>query len=325
MTIEPDPAGMLGQAHHAAEAESLEQLWRDRTDVGGLTDVPIGPGDILQINVPGIDEFKDYKAKVTPTGTLELPLVGNVQAAGRTEEGLARELKLRLGEYARTPDVEVLPVQYASREVAVVGLVRKPGLYTLSSSSETLQAVMTEAGGLTETAASQIYFIPAQKTLPLTPATSSIASRKSRSADAMAGRADAIVIDLARPESSKYMALPARPGDVIIASAAGAVLVQGWVRNPGSFPIIPRMTVLGAVDAAGGAMFSSTAHLLRETGTGGKSDLPLDLSKIAYGGAPDIPVESGDVVVVSGSAVGAIPYVFLSIMSKFNAGVYSGL
>lgn len=321
----PPAADPADTAEVQPSIASLDKLCAQRASTNSLKDFTIGPGDLIQINVPGMDEFRNYQARVSPTGELEIPLAGSVPAAGLTEQGLTDELKKSLGQYVRNPDVEVLVTQYQSREVGVAGMVQKPGPYTLNSPSETLLDVMSQAGGASPTASSQIYFIPAHAGAAPSPA-ASLANGADVPATELANRPDAVVIDLSNPASSKYMSCPARPGDVLIAPATGAVMVEGWVRQPGSFPIVPRMTVLGAVDAAGGAMFSSNAHLLRSAATGEKVDTPLNLSKIEGGTEPDIPVESGDVVAVSGSALGAVPYTFYNLFMRLNPGigVFSG-
>ena len=57
--------------------------------------------------------------------------------------------------------------------------------------------------------------------------------------------------------------LPTRPGDVIVIPIAGEVMVQGWVKNPGAFKITPDLTILGAISAAGGALFSNSVEVIR--------------------------------------------------------------
>jgi protein involved in polysaccharide export with SLBB domain len=111
------------------------------------------------------------------------------------------------------------------------------------------------------------------------------------------------------------------PGDVIIVPAAGEVTVQGWVDKGGSFKIDPGMTAMGAIAAAGGAMFSGHATLLREQDDGRKIQIPLDLSKIKSGEEPDVQVQSGDVVVVERSAVGAVPYSLYFLISHIGMGI----
>jgi protein involved in polysaccharide export with SLBB domain len=133
--------------------------------------------------------------------------------------------------------------------------------------------------------------------------------------------AQGVILNTAQPTNEKYLALPARSGDVIIVPAAGQVTVQGWVDKPGLFKITPGMTAMGAVGAAGGALFSSSVTLLRTQDNGAKVDIPLDLSKIKSGSEPDMPVQGGDVVIVERSAAGAVPYSVYFIVSHIGFGL----
>jgi polysaccharide export outer membrane protein len=117
------------------------------------------------------------------------------------------------------------------------------------------------------------------------------------------------------------MEVPARPGDVIVVPLAGEVTVQGWVERAGSFRVTPKMTVLNAIAAAGGAQFSSSATLLRQEPNGGKQALALDLSKIKGGEQSDLPVEGGDVIVVERSVLGALPYAASFIVQHVGLGL----
>jgi protein involved in polysaccharide export with SLBB domain len=132
-----------------------------------------------------------------------------------------------------------------------------------------------------------------------------------------------IEIELSSGRKSKeFVDLPARPGDVIIVPAAGEVMVQGWVGSPGAFRITPGMTALGAVTAAGGEQFSSSATVLRNGEDGDKVQIPINLSQIKAGQEPDVAVQSGDVVIVNRSAVGAVPYFAYTLFSKFGTGAF---
>jgi protein involved in polysaccharide export with SLBB domain len=130
-------------------------------------------------------------------------------------------------------------------------------------------------------------------------------------------------MDLSGTSNPALLALPARPGDLMIVPAAGEVMVQGWVRNPGAFNITPGMTALGAVTAAGGEMFSSSVDVLRTEEGHRQVDYPLDLGKIKKHEAQDVIVQSGDVVIVNKTAAGALPYLGYTLFNKFNAGLYS--
>src|SRR5207248_8475449 len=97
-----------------------------------------------------------------------------------------------------------------------------------------------------------------------------------------------VIIDLSHASNQRYLALPARAGDVIIVPAAGEVTVQGWVDKPGAFKITPGMTSVGAVAAAGGALFTSTATLLRQEDDGRENSIQLNLTDIKRGIEPDV-------------------------------------
>jgi hypothetical protein len=130
-----------------------------------------------------------------------------------------------------------------------------------------------------------------------------------------------IIIDLSSPSMTGCLDIPARPGDVVLVPAAGQVGVYGWVAKPGSFDVTAGMTVLGAVTAAGGAMFSSNAEIMR-TSHGNRISVPVDLSDVEHGHATDIPIEGGDIILVRASALGAVPYAAYTLMNKFSTGLY---
>jgi hypothetical protein len=82
------------------------------------------------------------------------------------------------------------------------------------------------------------------------------------------------------------------------------------------------MTTLGAVTAAGGQLYSSSALVLRAGPDGKKVKLPVNLSSVEKGSSADVPVISGDVVIVQRSLAGAVPYSLYFLLSKFGTGMY---
>jgi protein involved in polysaccharide export with SLBB domain len=126
-------------------------------------------------------------------------------------------------------------------------------------------------------------------------------------------------LDLANEEAC--LGLPARPGDVVVVPVAGQVMVQGWVRNAGAFPVTPGLTLLGAVSASGGAIFSWNAELLRGDTRGDKTIEEYSLTKLESGDQHDPSVQSGDVILVEKSVAGAIPFALYSLFQKFGTGL----
>jgi len=126
-----------------------------------------------------------------------------------------------------------------------------------------------------------------------------------------------------------YLALPARPGDVIMVPGGGNVLVEGWVAKPGSYEITPGLTVLGAVAAAGGPLFAadiSAVKIIRTGKEGEKVFFLADLEDIRHGEQPDIPVQEGDVIEVSSSTPKLVPYgLYRFFTSVFHVGASAPL
>lgn len=98
-------------------------------------------------------------------------------------------------------------------------------------------------------------------------------------------------------------------------------MVGGWVDRPGEVQITPGMTVLGAITAAGGALYTSNAEVLRANPEGKRTAIPVDLAAVKSGREPDPTVEAGDVVMVEGSVLGALPYAFHSIFTGVSGGI----
>jgi len=317
-----------------ANGGALESLWKTRTASSvndSDADFALGPGDVLRISLPQIDQIKDRTVRVSEEDTVALPLLGVINVTGMTEEDFRNDLSSRVGKYFYHPQVGVFLEHTENRQVAVLGSVKAPGRYRLAGHSDRIITMIGRAGGLTEGAASRILLIPAPSkvnpgaALPVAEESQSFVSvsmSRVGIADMPSNHAgpEGWVIDLSRSDNQRYLELPARAGDVIIVPEAGEVTVQGWVDKPGPFKITPGMSVLSAIAAAGGALFTSSATLLRPQGNGIKHQFPLDLAKIKSGAEADMAVQSGDVVVVERSVAGAVPYSAYFLINKLGLG-----
>jgi polysaccharide export outer membrane protein len=277
---------------------------RKRTEVSLNSDYPIGPGDVLEISVAGLEEIKLISERVTGEGTISLPLVGVVKAAGMTDKFLREEIRRRLAEnYVRDPQVSLLVKEFRSRQVAVIGAVNKPGLYNLSSSADTLLGAISQAGGMRPEAAERILFIPAEAADPdeAKQVAAALPAQLVRQdpAPMILKNADPIVISLdsvTRNGTEQYLHIPARPGDIIMVPGAGEVLVQGWDKTPGSNKITSGLTVLSAVVSARGAMYppdTGAIEFILSDREGQKASFIAALDAIKSGRQPDLPVREG--------------------------------
>lgn len=109
-------------------------------------DYVIGPGDILEISV-WKEEALTRAVVVLPDGKISFPLIGEVQAAGRTLTDLKVELVSRLTKYAPKEEVSLEVKQVNSMLVYVIGRVNQPGRFALNTNVNVLQA-LSIAGGL---------------------------------------------------------------------------------------------------------------------------------------------------------------------------------
>jgi hypothetical protein len=100
------PAQSIGAA---APAPPVTQPLGEPT----VRELAIGPGDLLQVSVLRVKELERVEVRVPPRGTISLPLVGTVQAAGRTPTQLQDLLRQWLmQDYVHDPRVSVLVLEY---------------------------------------------------------------------------------------------------------------------------------------------------------------------------------------------------------------------
>jgi polysaccharide export outer membrane protein len=117
-----------------------------------LADYLIGPLDTLDISVFGEPDLSVKALRVDSGGLIALPLVGTVEAKGKSPAELSRTLEHLLGErYLRDPQVTITVAASVSQKVSVQGEVADPGVYPLSGPT-TLLDVISMAKGETDLA-----------------------------------------------------------------------------------------------------------------------------------------------------------------------------
>jgi polysaccharide export outer membrane protein len=112
----------------------------------------VGPGDVLQVRA-WKNEALSQRVTVRPDGYVTLPLVGEVLAAGRNVEAIAKDVtQVATKYYTETPVISVEVAELHSYRVYVLGEVGRPGEYTPRGQVTVLQAIAL-AGGFTRFAA----------------------------------------------------------------------------------------------------------------------------------------------------------------------------
>ena len=139
------PAGELKSASVTPAAEKAAQTLTASATPGNSAYL-IGPQDVLDVSVFKVPELTK-SVQVADTGTINLPLVEEVPAMGKTTHDLERDLTAKLGgKYLQKPQVTVVVKEYNSQRVTVEGAVKKPGVYPVRGQMTLLQLVASAEG-----------------------------------------------------------------------------------------------------------------------------------------------------------------------------------
>lgn len=135
----PAPAPSVSPTPAPSSASSLPP--QDQTYI-------IGPGDQLQVFVWRNPELSQT-VPVRPDGKISTPLVENMVAVGKTPSQLARDMEKVLGEYVRSPTVNIIVTQPLGElsQVKIVGQVAHPEAIAYREGMTVLDVVL-HAGGL---------------------------------------------------------------------------------------------------------------------------------------------------------------------------------
>jgi polysaccharide export outer membrane protein len=246
-------------------------------------EVLIGAGDLLEVSVFGAPDFIK-QIRVNSAGDISLPLIGDVKVVGLSTAAAEKVVAKRLadGGFFSDPQVSIFEKEYATQGISVLGEVLKPGIYPLLGSRSVFDAI-SAAGGTTPRAGNTI----------------SITHRDAPN------KPETIPLSYATGDSQAGANAQVAPGDTIVVSKAGIVYVVGDVGKPGGFVMEnSAMTVLQAIAMAQGTNQNAalnSAKLIRR-----KSDqpqeIPIPLKEILAAKAPDLSLQSDDIVFIPNSA-----------------------
>lgn len=107
----------------------------------------IGPLDALDITILQEPDLSPRAAPVDASGNVNLPLIGDVLASGKTARQLAGEIADRYGQrYLRNPQVSVVVAKPVAQKVAVQGEVTEPGVFPIEGPTTLLGALAMAKG-----------------------------------------------------------------------------------------------------------------------------------------------------------------------------------
>lgn len=240
----------------------------------------LGPDDVLSVTVLGYPELSADTVTVSPAGTINLPVAGQVSVKGKTATQLSREIARRLNVRAVNPEVTVSLKQAGPKRVFVLGGVAKPGVYDIKPGwrvSEVIAAAGGVQGRLDET--NTTLARPSQKPLPIN-------------------------LEQALGNSSSPQNYRLRPGDVLVVTVLDpqSVTVSGDVTKPDVYPLRRSKRLLDVLVAAGGLKqtpINTRGYLLRK---GQKMPLDLKAATQYTDSTANIELKSGDLVMLEAIA-----------------------
>lgn len=223
----------------------------------------LGADDAIQVVVYGQPEF-NITTRIKSDGTVVMPLIGIIKASGQTNIGLARVVtdKLTQGGFLKSPVVNVEIGSFVSKTVNVAGKVNAPGIVALDRGYR-LSEVLLKSGWVNPAGATYVYL---------------------RRPGAPEQKLD--IESIVRGEADKDPVM--RAGDTVFVPDADTFFISGQVNRPGSFPILPGMTIRQAMATAGGVTATGSSNkvgLVR--GSAKETDVE-----------PTQPVQRNDVIIV---------------------------
>lgn len=287
-------SGSAGAAAAAANA-----------NIGGLTDDPISPGQIVHVGVFNAPDFS-LITRVSESGDIAIPMLGAVHVEGLNSAGAADLLAQQLKTHNLMLDPHVtVTVDSSSTGITVLGEVHAPGIYP-PPGKHLLSDVLALAGGLTANTGRVIEI----------------------SNDRRPDQKVEVAWDPTMHNTSTYDR-PVSPGDRVLVRACGIAYVGGHVAKPGAYSLCgsPQITLSEVIALAGGVIpLTSEKHtyLVRTQADGTRAVQEIDLHKVLLSKVADPMVKEDDIIYVTPSAIkDAVNRAVAAALSLSNAFIYS--
>lgn len=229
--------------------------------------------DVVGVLVIGFPELS-VQTTVLPDGMISLPLLQDIEAKGRTTSEIAAEVQAKLEKIVVHPRVTVSVVVRKHRFVYLGGQVARPGQIEFRQNMRVLEAIAQAGGALPLSDLSRIEIVTddgLHRTLDLTSPETKVGTDQ----DPMLHEDDSVVV----PEALR-------------------VNVIGQVLTPGPIIYKPNMSVLDALQSAGG--IKDDADLLNAAIERKSGKVPLDLDALLRHGDIDfnLKLQPGDTLFV---------------------------
>ena len=238
----------------------------------------ISSGDNLHISILDMPEM-DQRARVTDAGEVPVQGIGSVRVAGMSPAEAATAIKHALvsAHYLNHPQVSVVVDQYATQNVTVIGEVRSPGAYPVTTPRPILD-VIALGGGLNEIADRNI-----------------LVERHGDQDHPIRYKVNN------NAEQAIKEQVMVNPGDTVVVPKAGIVYVLGDVNRPGGYTMTNNestVSLLEALSIAGGAAKTAKLGHVRLISKADHNEKEISLGDIQKGKRPDFAMAPGDILYV---------------------------
>jgi polysaccharide export outer membrane protein len=231
----------------------------------------LGAGDSVRITVFQNPDLTT-ETRLSERGTMNMPLIGEVNLKGLTATQAANRIaeRLKSGKYILNPQVTVALTQVRSRQVSVLGQVNRPGKYALEDASNRVTDVLAIAGGISPAGADAVTLTRAK-------------DQK---------KVDINMAELVRDPKQN---IELHNGDTLFVQRAPTFYIHGEVQRAGSYRLEPNMTVMQALSTGGGITLRGTQRGMKIHRRGTDGNLTATDAKLTD------PVKADDVIFVKES------------------------
>ncbi len=259
----------------------------------------LGPGDQFLLEIADLEELNGKTHRIDGDGTVNLPLIGRVRAAGLTLPQFEADLDQKLLSQLREPHITVTVTEILSQPVTVLGEVNTPGTHQIRG-PQSLTEVLSLAGGLKNDAGYRITITRKDRygKLPLKNVRLDPANKTSTGEISVSN-----IVEARHPEEN----IEIYPYDVVTVPRAKLIYIMGEVRKPGGFTLnehdsVPVLQALAMAEGLTPAASKKHTIIMREEpGQDHRSEIPLDLTRVMKGKNPELTLQSNDILYVPNS------------------------
>ena len=247
----------------------------------GFEKLTLAPGYLLDMEIYNTPEMSS-QLRIDAKGSVTIPLIGAVHLEGETvPEAQSTIAKLLVDQQIlKDPQVTLNILEFASRNISVVGEVQSPGRIELLAPAS-LEDVLAMAGGETIEAGDEIEVQHPTST----------------------GSLDSHHVEYARGgDSTPLQSTVVEPGDMVVVHRAGIIYVLGAVNRPGGYLMVNggSLSVIQALSLAGGTTLQASdrwALVVRKQDTG-VTQFKVPLSRMETGDSASLQLQPSDALYI---------------------------